>query len=156
MRTLRGQYLHLSVFYVNFVSLEFFWSVSTVPHFNIWNPVYFVFETVLISVDRSLNWLVLEVSMQSLSPDENSSIVSVGFDYISPGSCVDARKVYLYLGCAGSSHDWPGSFSSLSPSSSRLQQSHPSSVPSPAALWRCPKAGEHITPLPWLSSMERR
>ena len=94
--------------------------------------------------------------MQSLSPDENSSIVSVGFDYISPGSCVDARKVYLYLGCAGSSHDWPGSFSSLSPSSSRLQQSHPSSVSSPAALWRCPKAGEHITPLPWLSSMERR
>ena len=63
MRTLRGQYLPLSVFYVNFVSLEFFWSVSTVPHFNIWNPVYFVFETVLISVDRSLNWLVLEVSM---------------------------------------------------------------------------------------------
>ena len=88
MTTLRGQYLHLSVFYVNFVCLEYFWSVSTGPHFNIWNPVYFVFETVFISVDRSLNWLVLEVSMQSLSPDENSSIVSIGFDYISPGSCV--------------------------------------------------------------------
>lgn len=120
MRTLRGQYLHLSVFYVNFVFLEFFWSVSTVAQFTIWNPVYFVFETVFISVDRSLNWLVLEVSMQSLSPDENPSIVSIGFDYISPGSCVDARKVYLYLGCAGSLHYWPGSFSSLLPSISRL------------------------------------
>ena len=156
MRTLRGQYLHLSFFYVNFVFLEFFWSVSTVAQFTIWNPVYFVFETVFISVDRSLNWLVLEVSMQSLSPDENPSIVSIGFDYISPGSCVDARKVYLYLGCAGSLHYWPGSFSSLLPSISRLKQSHPSSVPNPAPLWRCPRAGEHITPLPWLSAMERR
>lgn len=141
MTTLRGQYLHLSVFYVNFVCLEYFWSVSTGPHFNIWNPVYFVFETVFISVDRSLNWLVLEVSMQSLSPDENSSIVSIGFDYISPGSCVDARKVYLFLGCAGSSYYWPGSFSSLLPRVSHLKQSHLSSVPNPAPLWRYPRAG---------------
>lgn len=83
----------------------------------------------------------MDVSMQSLSPGENPSIVIVDFNYISPGSCVDAKKVSLYLGCAGSSHYWLGCFPSLLPSISHLKQSHPSLVPNPAPPWRCPRAG---------------